>query len=327
MALTVPMAVVPPSSPLGVSRLLPPFVSPSMPQLPPLREAFREPLPLPPSLRDDAYRDPNMLPPTDEQLQSSIEERFRDAYANQIEHLQRSAEQEMSVVENDIERLRRLAYTAQNSAADHARCADVARAALREREADSRAVQYALNQAQRAFQAEAAVVHEQKASLRHLEWEYSEFKARADQEISEMKAYYNSVSLHGQAEKQMLAKLEKELAATRAETHVELEVAKEMASRAEKATAATAEAKAGLAWRDSVAEQTLREAVQRLEADFARERAEFLEQDKRSHARVQAIEREAQKEPWGALVGRAIARPQAVSSNPTVAPASQNYSS
>jgi hypothetical protein len=253
-------------------------------------------------------------------MQSAIEERFRDAYENQIKYLQQTAQEEMATVETDIGRLRRIAWSAQASAAEHARQADVSRVALRARETDTRTIQQALYQARRALQSEMAALHGTKASLHRTEWEHAEVRAWANKEVAEMRACYEEVARKHQSEKKSLVNLEREFTTVRAEIQAEQEAAREQAKRAEAASAATAAAKASLAWRDSIAEQTLREAVQRLEADFARERADFLEQDRRSQARAQAIEREAQKEAWG-MVGRAITRPQAASTHGVAAPA------
>lgn len=310
------MVAVAPWSPMAAERWTPLFLS-SRPAatielpLPPQREPSREPMPMPPVLQDDAFRVAGPFPPSDERLQSDIEERFVDAYTAQISYLQQAADKERAHVESDIAHLRRIAWTAQNRAAEQGRRADVAHAALRERELDTRLAQQALGQARGALQAESAALAASRAALQRTEWQHAETKARADWEIAEMKACYNTVALKGQAEKQVFRELEAELATARAETKVELEAAREEAMRAELASAATAQAKLGLAHRDSIAEQTLREAVQRLEADFARERADFLEQDRRALARVQTIEREAKKEQLSATMGRAITRPQA----------------
>merc|ERR1740130_2018357 len=97
----------------------------------------------------------------------------------------------------------------------------------------------------------------------------------------------HAVSLERQLEAQCVANMEQELATARAAHEAEAQAAREQAHHCELATAATKQAKAGLAYRDSVAEQTLREAVGRPEADFSKERADFLEQDRRSFSRVQ----------------------------------------
>jgi hypothetical protein len=244
-------------------------------------------------------------------LRTAIEDRFIDAYAAQISYLQHATREEMVTVESDIGRLRNIAWAAQKSASEQARRADVARAALRDREESSWDLRQALVKAQQALQAERGALEASRASLLQTQWEHAQAKTRADQEISEMTARCQAASLQRQTELQCAANMEQELATARAGREAESEAAREQARRCEVAIAQTAQAKAGLQWRDSVAEQTLREAVQRLEADFARERADFLEQDRRSLSRAQAVERQAQKEQWGATVGRALARPQA----------------
>lgn len=261
----------------------------------------------------DAYNVPDPFTSTEDNLSSVIEERFADAYASQIGHLQHAAQEEMAMVESDIGRLRNIAWSAQRSASEQARRADVARAAIREREEDTYAVQTALKQTLEAIKMQQSTLAASRASLERTKLQHAEAKAQADQEVARMRAHYNRVALQGQAEKQTIANLERELATARTETLSEQQAAREQAQRAEAARKAVEQAKAGLACRDAVAEQTLREAVQRLEADFKRERADFLEQDRRSLARVYAIEQQAQKEQWGATVGRSITRPQAAS--------------
>lgn len=277
------------------------------------QKPFREPLPLPPILWD-AYRASDPFPPSDDKLQELIEDRFVDAYATQITHMQHVAREEMVTVEADINRLRKIAWTAQKSASEQARRTDATRAKLRECEEDTHALRQALSRTHHAIQQQAAAAAASKASLQHMERQHADAKARADKEIAEIQGIYHGVALQNQLEKQTVASLERELASVRAETQAEMRAARKEFERTKETAVALEQAKAGLAHRDKLAEETLREAVQRLEADFAHERAKFLEQDRLNLARVYAIEREAQKEQWGATVGRAITRPQAAAS-------------
>lgn len=328
---SLPAAASSLSSPL----LLPPSLTcpiqlPMPPQSPPFREPipvpsvrqapFREPLPVPPVLWDTS-RSSQPYPPADENLRAGIEDRFMDAYAAQIGYLQHAAQEEMITVEADIGRLRNLAWAAQKSASEQARRAEVARAALREREEESLDVRQALARAHEALRNERAVLAESRTSLERTEWEHAEATARASQEVADMQARLNAMIESRTSEQQLAVDLEQRLVTARSEREAEAMAAREQAWRGEAAVEATKQAKAGLAWRDSVAEQTLRDAVQRLEADFARERADIVEQDRRGLARVQAIERDALKEQWGATVGRAVSRPQAAANQPSLRPA------
>lgn len=279
----------------------------------------------PPALWDAARVAAEPFPPTDAKLASVIEDRFVDAYASQIGHLQRAAQEEMAGVETDIVRLRNLAWAAQKSASEQARRTELARAELKEREQDSFSIRQALARGRQALQEEAAALDASRNSLLNTEQEHADATVWASEEIEEMKARCHDMVARRQSEVGTAADLKVRLATAHSEREAEIQAAQDQARRAEEAILATKTAKAGLEWRDSVAEQTLREAVQRLESDFARERADYIEQDRRGLARVQAVEQEKLKEQWGATVGRAVSRPQAAAGHSSsAAEASQN---
>jgi len=127
-----------------------------------------------------------------------------DAYAAQIGYLQHAAEEEMAHVEADIGQLRSLAWAAQKSASEQARRADVARAALREREENSWELRQALNEAIQGLQREREAVAASRAALANTEREIAETKARGDQEIAEMQALWEKEHGLGQDKKQVI---------------------------------------------------------------------------------------------------------------------------
>jgi len=302
--------------------------------LPHLRGPLREPLPIPLSLQEHSFAAPRPPPPPngqgapppypleeealagsashDEQLRAKISDRFVDAYAAQIGYLQHAAVEEMTRTQHDIEVLRNVAYTAQKSAAEQAMRAQMAQAELSSRAATSQALREAIQRVQEEVRAEAAAVAANHAAIRHKEQELSQTEAAAQAEARELVARCNFQAKQRQAESEKAAELTLELATAREEHIAEVQAARDEARRTEAAIAEGKQAKAGLAWRDTVAERTLKEAVERLEADFARERSDWVEQEKRSMSRLQEMQREAQRQSLGQASWRALARPQAM---------------
>lgn len=330
-----------PLSPLD--GLMPPMISgPVLPAqhplqgpLPHLRRPLREPMPIPMALQEHSFAAPRPPPhhdwrggapmpagldddvsvssgARDDPLRSSITDRFVDAYAAQIGYLQHAAAEEMTRTQSDIEVLRNVAYKAQKSAAEQAMRAQMAQAELNNRAATSQSLQEAIRRVQEELRAECAAVAANRSAIQRGEFELAEAEMQGQAEVKEMLARCNHAASCRQLESERASELTRELAAAREEHKVEVQVARDEARRAEAALVEGQQAKAGLAWRDSVAEQTLREAVERLEADFARERADWDMQEKRSMALIQDVQREAQRESLGKTAWRALARPQAM---------------
>jgi len=295
------------------SASLPPILAPPALQLPPAPPAFSAPRRTPPpplSLAPWEAPTTRPLPPSDNELQAVISDRFADAYAAQLDYLQHAAAGEWSCMEAEIGQLRRNAYAAQNSAAQSRAHTEQALVELDRRFCTSQALRESINLLRAEISAEANAVEASRAAIRRGELEFEQAEARFRSEATELTARCQSLASQRNTELQCAAQLEQALHEARAEHATEAQAAREQARRMELAAEAKKQAEAGIVWRDSVAEQTLRQAVAQLEADFAREREDFMKEDRQMQARIREVEREARQQNLAPAAWRALARPQ-----------------
>jgi hypothetical protein len=229
---------------------------------------------------------------SDDALRASIAERFAGAYEAQLGHLKRVADDEQRVLHSDIGALRNMAYMAQRSAAEQRSRTDDARRALGVSAQDSWELRQAIGVAQAELAVEASTLAESRAMVRHEEQASADLQQRARAEAADLAGRCEAAARYRQEEEEVASELYRALEAARSERRTEAEVATEHRARAQAAEAAREQALRGLANHEEHAMRTLKEAVQSIEADFASERADFRERDRRTLSRIQELERE-----------------------------------
>merc|ERR1711972_488459 len=96
-------------------------------------------------------------------------------------------------------------------------------------------------------------------------------------------------------EENRASELLKALAVARQDRHAETEIARHHNERAEAAAMDRNQALHALRNHEELAKQTLKTAVDKFEADFAQERTDFKEREKRARAQIQAYEQQLEQ--------------------------------
>jgi len=231
------------------------------------------------------------LRPSDESLRATIAEKFAGAYEAQLGYLSRVAAVEQQALQRDIDGLRQVAYMAQHSAAENRMRVDAARQALGQGHTSIAAMRDAIHAAQHEANAEAAALHASEHQARQEEAMLATLQARVRDECAELSSECQTAQQRRRREEDRATELTQELARARADRSVEAQAARDQEQRAHAAAAARDEALRGLRSHEDLAVRTLKDAVARLETDFARERMDFAERDRRATAQVRELER------------------------------------
>eukprot|EP00928_Gymnodinium_smaydae_P087797 TRINITY_DN71_c0_g1_i2.p1 TRINITY_DN71_c0_g1~~TRINITY_DN71_c0_g1_i2.p1 ORF type:complete len:411 (+),score=92.06 TRINITY_DN71_c0_g1_i2:1021-2253(+) len=229
---------------------------------------------------------------SDEALRSSIAERFAGAYEAQIGHLARTAAEEKDILQTDIGALRNLAYMAQRSAIDQRQRTEQARGALHLSSQESFRLREAIRNAYAELAEQGRLLAQNKARIRTEEAASQELQERFQSEAAELAARCDLARRHRVEKEEQAKQYQRAIEEAHAERLAEAEIASEHRLRMESAEAARKRALEGLERHEDHTMRALREAVATLEGDFAKERANYQERDRRSLARIQELERQ-----------------------------------
>lgn len=230
--------------------------------------------------------------PSDEALQATIAERFAGAYEAQLGYLSRVAATEQQQLQRDIDGFRAAAYAAQRRAAEHRSRAEAARQGLAHGTQSVAAMREALQRTRQESEAEAVAHRASQERLRHEEAALEHLQAQVREETGQLSARIAAAQRTRLQQEQRGVELRREIAEARAEREAEVAVAAANQRRAAAAGAARDVALQELRRHEDLAVRSLREAVAKLENDFARERADFELRDRRAAARLRELEEE-----------------------------------
>lgn len=248
-------------------------------------------LPLPPQFTLDALGarpDNRTLPGIAGQDPS--QDRFADAYEQQVGYLSKVAAEEERRVQLDITHLRGLAYTAQRTAAEYQAKTDAARRALSAGAMSSWALRDAISVTRAEIDSEMAAVQASRASIQHEEAAAASLRAKAREEAFELSAKCEAARMRRHGEEEVLTELARSLQAVRSERLAEQDVAEFHRQRAVKAAEAREQALADLGGQEEAATRALQAAIGRLEAEFAQERVDFQRRDKAAMEDIREFE-------------------------------------
>mmetsp|Transcript_45207 Transcript_45207/g.81304 ORF Transcript_45207/g.81304 Transcript_45207/m.81304 type:complete len:398 (-) Transcript_45207:94-1287(-) len=231
---------------------------------------------------------PQALP--DEPLRASIAERFAGAYEAQLGHLTRQAEKERTVLQSNINLLRQEAYSAQQQAAEHRSQVLAARQNLGIRTAGNHALREAINTARAELQAEASAVAVSRAALTRDEQRLAEHRQRFAQESEELTCRCEAAQQWHRHEEQLASQCAEQILVAKFERDSEAQAAQEHQRKEQEALTMRERILRELRSNEEFARKTLREAIVTLEADFARERADFTHRDRQALSQIRELE-------------------------------------
>jgi len=266
--------------------------------LPPVVHSL--PSPAPPPARTPPVPLGSALPqpPSDDALRATIAERFADAYEAQLGHLTRVHAEEQSLLQADISQLRQTAYAAQRGAAEHRARVEAARHALGTSVASTAAMHQALQQARAELAAVASALAASQAGQRREEQEAAELRQRVAGEAAELEGRIAEARGRRMAQEERALELERALDNARQERLAEVYAARRHEMHEREALAERDRILLGLRGHEELAVRSLKEAVAKLEADFAQERVDFREQERRAKAQIQEYERLLAERRW-----------------------------
>eukprot|EP00931_Biecheleriopsis_adriatica_P011488 TRINITY_DN112578_c0_g1_i1.p1 TRINITY_DN112578_c0_g1~~TRINITY_DN112578_c0_g1_i1.p1 ORF type:complete len:272 (-),score=63.70 TRINITY_DN112578_c0_g1_i1:27-806(-) len=234
--------------------------------------------------------EPRPQPISDDALRSSIAERFAGAYEAQLGHLTRQAEQERRAIQADVQALRHFAYQTQHQAAEHRARVQAARQTLGQGTVGSQTLREALNLARSELAAEGSALVAKRAALGRDEQSVADLMQRAQREAADLTSRWEAAQQWERQEEQVASRCAEEIVAAQTERETELKAAHAYQQREREALAARERAVHDVRCQDEVAKRTLREAVQTLEADFARERNDFAARDRQLLQQIHELE-------------------------------------
>lgn len=246
--------------------------------------------PRPPAFDSRPIHEVAPAPASDEALRSSIQERFAGAYEAQLGYLSRVAASEQRWLQSDVEALRNAAYNAQRAAAEHRQRAEAARRALGQGQLEATACQNAMVIVRHELQQEAAALQACEAQLRHEEGALAAARARTQCDLAELAAQLQAAQQRRVKEEERAWLLSVRLTTVRAERDTEAKVAQEEATRAQAAVFEREQTLQNLRKHEALAVSALKDAVARMEADFAVERADFAERDRVTTSQLREVE-------------------------------------
>lgn len=223
-------------------------------------------------------------------LRQAIDERFANAYESQLGYLRSAALDEQGRLEFGIEAYRNMAYAAQHDAADARAKEEAARLALAQGDAASLQMKQNLDAVRTQLVAQSAALTAAKSAAQFEASQMAQAEASGREEISALRQLVSAAAARREQEQARVQELGRELADARRELAEEARMARALRQRTEAAASLTQQARAEASRRDELAVKALREAVSDLEQNFARERAEYLERDRRVAARIHELE-------------------------------------
>jgi len=157
---------------------------------------------------------------------------------------------------------------------------------------DTQAAWEALHICHHEIHQEAAALEACEARLRNDEATLAGLQERTKDECSELVARCQAAHERRLQEEAIARKLSVELATARAKLGAETQAAREADRRAQAAFAARDQTMVGLRRHEDLAVRTLKDAVSRLEHDFAIERADYAQRDQLATMQLRDLERQ-----------------------------------
>lgn len=229
-------------------------------------------------------------PASDDALRSSIAERFAGAYEAQLGYLARVHADEQQKIQADIGSLRNAAYMAQHSAAQDRARADAARQVIGVNAISSAGMRQALSLVRGELASEQAALAASRSGINREEHALAQIRSRGNDELAELAAQCNAAQQRRIDQENRATELLRSLAIARQDRQAEAEIAKRHEQRFRAATGAREQALHTLKGHEELAVRTLKEAVDKFEKDFAEERHDFKEREKRARAQIQEYE-------------------------------------